>query len=146
MQKLLYFFKFNDLRRWNNLLGDNFLSVKIKEHCPLNLNVWLSRSSINKTNHYSSCLSWNSFHFFSPNSNKIGSKALHLSQQKQHTRFRECHTSFGCETRTGVVLILVIFDDRLMISHHFKGLVRSFPWMWLNIDLGWKITKILPPF
>ena len=37
-------------------------------------------------------------------------------QLKQNTRFRECYPSFGCETKTGVVRILVIFQDGHMLS------------------------------
>jgi len=31
------------------------------------------------------------------------------AQQKQNPRFRECYTCFGCEAKTGVVRILIIF-------------------------------------
>jgi len=37
--------------------------------------------------------------------------------KKQSTRLREYYASFGCETKTGVGRILVIFQDRPMFSH-----------------------------
>jgi len=42
----------------------------------------------------------------------------YFSQQKP--RFWECYTCFGCETKTGVVRILVIFQGRPMFSHNWK--------------------------
>jgi len=38
-------------------------------------------------------------------------------RKKQNTHFRECYACFGCETKTGVVRILVIFHHRPMSSH-----------------------------
>ena len=38
--------------------------------------------------------------------------------KKQNTRFRECFICFGCETKTGVVRILVIFQG----SHIYEKL------------------------
>jgi len=40
---------------------------------------------------------------------------MQLKQQK--IRFTESIACFGCETETGVVRILVIFQDGLIISH-----------------------------
>jgi len=37
--------------------------------------------------------------------------------KKQNIRFRELYTCFGCETKTGVVRILVIFQGRPLLSH-----------------------------
>jgi len=36
---------------------------------------------------------------------------------KTKPRLGECNTWFGCETETGVVRALVIFQDRPMFSH-----------------------------
>jgi len=49
------------------------------------------------------------------------------SPHKNKTSFGECYTYFGCETKTGVVRILVIFQGRPMFSHVIeKVLVRAF--------------------
>ena len=54
---------------------------------------------------------------------------------KNLTPFWEYATCFGCETKTWVVCKLVIFQDRLMFSHHSKGLDENFPMMRLNAGL-----------
>jgi len=49
------------------------------------------------------------------------------AQSKQHTRFRECVTCFGCETKTGVG-ISVIFRDRTMsLFSHIIGKLSPRP-------------------
>jgi len=41
--------------------------------------------------------------------------------------FGECYTYFGCEAKTGVVRILVIFQDRLMFSYIIQNVsTRAF--------------------
>ena len=53
--------------------------------------------------------------------NQIESALLRLqgnwSTVKTKPRFGGCHTCFGCETKTGVVRILLIFQGRPMFSH-----------------------------
>jgi len=55
-----------------------------------------------------------------------------MEVQTQHGKnktavFREWYTSYGCETKTGVVRILVIFQDRPMFSHTFNPLFSFTP-------------------
>jgi len=64
------------------------------------------------------------------------------AQSKQSTCFKECYACFGCENKTGIVRILIIFKDRHVQPYHSKGLGESFLLMWLNIGLCCKITKI----
>jgi len=49
----------------------------------------------------------------------------------------------GMKRKTGVVRVLVIFQQRPMFSHQWKALAETFWMIWLNIGLSWKITKIL---
>jgi len=62
--------------------------------------------------------------------------------------FSRFHTFFGCETKTGVVRILVVFffpRYACVQSYHSKGLDESFPLVWLNIDLCRSVdVEILP--
>ena len=44
-------------------------------------------------------------------------------------RFGECNTCFGCEAKPGVDRILVIFQDRPMLSHIIQTALRE-----LSID------------
>ena len=46
-----------------------------------------------------------------------------------NTRFREVYIRLGCETETGVVRILVIFQDRPMFSH-INGELSPRPFQW----------------
>jgi len=41
------------------------------------------------------------------------------------TRFRDCHTFFGCETKKGVLRILVSFQGRPMISHIIRSILKN---------------------
>jgi len=41
-------------------------------------------------------------------------------ERAQNTHFRECYTCFGCETKTGLVRSLVIFQGTPMFSHIIK--------------------------
>jgi len=56
-------------------------------------------------------------------------KRLCLHGYSWYTRFREGHTCFGCETKTGIVRISDIFQDRPMISHIIQKVSsRAFYW------------------
>jgi len=61
---------------------------------------------------------------------------------KAKPRFRECYTCFGCETKTVVVGIWLFRRWVYVQPYNSKGHGKSFPLMWLNIGLCWKITKI----
>jgi len=51
------------------------------------------------------------------------------TQLNQNTCFREFYTCFGCETTTGVVRILVNFQDRPMFGHIIQKVsARAFHW------------------
>ena len=43
---------------------------------------------------------------------------------------------FGCETKTEVQRILVIFQHRPVQPHQWKALVETFQMIWLNIGLS----------
>jgi len=68
---------------------------------------------------------------------------------KRYTRFKECYTYCGCESKTGVVTQFDIIHDRLMFSHIIRKVSHvseSFPLLWLNIGLYVvKLPKHLPP-
>jgi len=66
---------------------------------------------------------------------------LHRQSYIQNPVLGNC-TCFGCETKTEVVRIQVIFLDRPMFSHIIQKVsARAFPLMWLNIGLSWKIRE-----
>jgi len=48
---------------------------------------------------------------------------------KTKPRFGECYTCFGCQTKTGVVRILVIFQDKPTFNHIIQNVsARAFHW------------------
>jgi len=68
---------------------------------------------------------------------------------KTKSRFGECYSCFGCETKTGVVRIWLFFKMSLLYvqPYHSKGLGESFSLIWLNIGLSRKWPKyVLPSF
>jgi len=74
--------------------------------------------------------------------------AIRFSALKTKPRFEECNTGFGCETKTGVSCILVIFQDRPMFSHIIQKVsARAFHWCgWTYVYVVKLPRYALPPF
>jgi len=58
-------------------------------------------------------------------------------------RFGECYTCFGCETETGVVRMLVIFQDRVCSAISFKRSRRELP---IDVAEHTSTLKSLPQY
>ena len=65
----------------------------------------------------------------------------HHSNSKNERPVSSSSACFGCETKTGVVGILVIFQDRPMFSH-INGTLAQRPFKWCGTGLPWKRTKV----
>jgi len=59
----------------------------------------------------------------------------HSKNKTTKHRFGECYACFESKTKTGVIRILVMFQDAYVQPYHSKGLGESFQLMWLNIGL-----------
>jgi len=58
---------------------------------------------------------------------------LRIHSKNKNTRFGECYTCFGCKNKTGMVPILVIFQDRSM---HCSAIAFERSWRELSMDVA----------